>query len=78
MHAAVAQFLVVETCLLGAFTRLLGHAGDGFALFLAFLNLVEHYLCRLRLDVQIVVELAFDEVADKFRNCQRAVGTHVA
>ena len=78
MHAAVAQFLVVEARFLGAFTRLLGHAGDGFALFLAFLNLVEHYLCRLRLDVQIVVELALDEVADKLGNRQRAVGAHVA
>ena len=75
MHAAVAKFFVVERHLFGAFASLLGDTGNGFTLFFALLNLLQHGFGHLRLLVQEVVEFFFDEVVDEFVD-RRAVLIH--
>ena len=65
VHTAVAQLAVVERHLLGPLTGLLGDAGNGFALTLAFLYFLEQHLGSIGILVQVVVELLLDEVVDK-------------
>ena len=73
VHAAVAEFFIVEGHLFGAFASLLGDAGDGFTLFFAILNLLQHGFGHLRLFVQEVVEFFFDEVVDEFVDCRPVI-----
>ena len=66
MDAAVAQFAVVQVRLLGTFARQLRDARHRLALVFALGYFVEHHLCHIGMDVQIVVYVLLDEVAHVF------------
>ena len=73
MIAAIAQLSVVQVGLLCAFACQLGDPGNGFALFLGVLYLLQHHFGHQRVLVQIVVYLGLDEVAHVFvdgRSCR--------
>ena len=72
MHVAVAELFVVEVGLFGAFAGKFRHAGDGFALFLALLNLLLHHFRHVEVLVEVVVHLFLDEVADKLVDAHAA------
>ena len=72
MHVAVAQLFVVEVGLFGAFAGEFRHAGNGFALFLALLNLLLHHFRYVEVLVEIVVHLFLDEVAHKLVDAHAA------
>ena len=65
MNAAVAQLSVVQVGFFCSFAGQLRDAGHRFAVALALLNLLQHHFCRIEILMQVVVNLFFDEVADK-------------
>ena len=66
------SFLLWRLAFFGAFAGKFRHAGDGFALFLALLNLLLHDFCHVEVLVQVVVYLFLDEVADKLVDAHAA------
>ena len=64
VHAAVAQFLVVEVSLLGAFVRQFLDAGQFLAQFFVLRDAFQELLGRIFVLVQVVVELAGHEIHD--------------
>ena len=77
MNLTVTEFGVVEQVLLCALTSGLGDSGDGFALLLRILNLLEHHLGDVGIAVEVVVELGLDEVVDELIDGDISVGRHV-
>ena len=66
MHAAVAQFAIVEVGLFGPFTRQFRHASDGLALLLVLLNFLQEHVGHVEVFVEIVVDVLLHEVANEF------------
>ena len=66
MHPAIAQFFVVQVYLFGTFAGQFGYACNGFTLFLRILNFLQHRRRSIRISVQIIVQFAFQKIADKF------------
>ena len=64
VDVAVAQLGVVEAGFLAALFGQFLDAGDALALLLVALDLVEEYLCGLGVDVEVVVEVALEDVED--------------
>ena len=64
--AAIAQLAVVQVGFLGTFAGQFGDTGNGLALFLGVLNLLEHHFGHQRIFVQVVVYFGLDEVAHVF------------
>ena len=69
VHAAVAQLLVVEVSLLGAFVRQLLDAGQFLAQFFVLRDAFQELLGRIFVLVQVVVELAGHEIHDPGAEC---------
>ena len=69
MVAAVAQLAVVQVGFLGTFTCQLGDTGNGFALFLGVLYLLQHHFGDERVLVKVVVHFRLDEVSHVFVYC---------
>ncbi len=74
MYGAIAQFAVVQTGSLAHLARLLCHARHFLAQFLALLHFSEKHLCHIGILVQIVVHLAFHEVAHELVYRDAALG----
>ena len=79
VYAAVAQFSVVQVCLLGTFPCQLRHARHSLTLSLACLYLLLYYLCYVKMSMQIIIHLRLYEVTYVFvyrnavwRHCERA------
>ena len=66
VDAAVAQLAVVQVGFLGAFAGQLGHSGHRLALAFALFHLALDGFGHLAVDVEVVVNLLFYEVADVF------------
>ena len=66
---AVAQLAVVQVGFLGAFACQLGDAGNGFALFLGVLYLLQHHFGHKRVLVEVIVHFRLDEVSYVFVYC---------
>ncbi len=62
VHVAVAQLAVVEAHLLGTFLGKFLDTGNVFAFLLVTLNLLEEHFGSLRMHVEIVVEVALEDV----------------
>ena len=77
MNLAVAQFGVVHEVLLRTLASRLRHTSYRLALFLAILYLLQHDLRYLRVLVQVVVQLLFDEVIDELVHAHATRRTHV-
>ena len=77
MHLTVAEFGIVEQVLLRAFASDFGNSGNGFAFFFGVLYLLEHDIRYLRMAMQVVVELGFDEIVDELVDGDVAVGRHI-
>ena len=76
MHATVEKLLVVDRYFLGFFPHGLGDAGHCLALLLVFENLLLQNVGGVEVDVEVVVELFLDEVADELCH-RRPFGSHV-
>ena len=76
MNATVAQLTIVQVSLLGSFTGQLGYAGYGFTLAFVLLDFVSMASATSSMDVQVVVDLLFHEVADILVDAF-AVGGHL-
>ena len=68
MNTAVAQLGVVEEVFLRPLTRQLRHTGYSLTLLLRVLYLLQHRLRGVGGLVQVIVQLALDEVVDKLIN----------
>ena len=68
MDAAVAEFAVMEVCLLGTLTGQLRHTSHRLTVALTLLNLILKHLSHILMDVQIVINLLLDEVTHIFIN----------
>ena len=66
MHAAVAQFAIVEVGLFGPLTRQFRYASDGLALLLVLLDFLEEHVGHVEVFVEIVVDILLHEVANEF------------
>ena len=63
MDAAIAQFPVVQIGFLSPFARQFGDAGNGLALLLRLLHLLQHDLCNVGVLMQEIVYFRFNEIA---------------
>ena len=76
VHTAVAQFAVMERHFLGTLTSGFRDAGNGFTLFLACQNLLQHDFGGGGIFVEIVVKFLFHEVVDKLVDCRTVFPHH--
>ena len=75
VDTAVAQLTIMEVGFLGALTGQFRHTGHCLALPLTLLDLPFQHLSHISMDVQIVIHLLLDEVADIFVDAY-TIGSH--
>ena len=77
MYAAVVKFFVVNSKFFGSLFCLLCYSCHCFSISFAFLNLLEHNVCYVKIAVKVVVEFFLYKVSYEF--CYgRAVRTNIA
>ena len=65
MHPTIPQFPVVQAHLLGPFSRDFLDPGHGLPLLFRLDNFAQQQLCRIRIPVQVVIQLLRHEVKNK-------------
>ncbi len=74
VDVAIAEFLIVKAHLLCLFACHFRYSSHRLAFLLIGGDFLEHYVCRLRILMEIVVEFFLQEVTYEFIDCHRTVG----